>query len=329
MSNRETGSSKKRSSNKTLIVISTEFVIIAALLVIIGFSGSKDKKNDEANAASRVTGTETQVTDTAASNTQTATPADNNSRQDGTSADTAASNGDEDQGSNWNDLLNKTETGDGSGEPDADAVARARDEEQELINNSLELHKAEVADVIAAADLQAAMYDYDKAMETIRAYEGYEQEDSMTAAIASYEEQKAACVKWHDNTQISHVFFHSLIYDTSRAFGPTSSKPGGYNQYMTTVSEFNKMIESMYERGFVLVSVHDIARLERQEDGTEKLVAQPIYLPEGKEPFVLSQDDVNYYLYMDNDGFADRLVIGEDGLPTCMYIDKDGTVSYG
>ena len=27
-----------------------------------------------------------------------------------------------------------------------------------------------------------------------------------------------------------------------------------------------------------------------------------IYLPEGKKPFVLSQDDVNYYDYMEGDG---------------------------
>ncbi|MBR4724407.1 MAG: polysaccharide deacetylase family protein [Lachnospiraceae bacterium] len=328
MSSRDRNNSGKRSSNKTLIIISAEFVVIAVLLVILGLGGSKKNNGSEVNAASRNSGSETSTVQTASNDPATANT-DNSSVTDNNSVATSQPDSGSDQDSDWNDLLNKTETGDGTGTSDADAVARAREEEQELIQHSLELHETEVAEVIAAADLQAAMYDYDKAVETIKAYEGYEQEESMTAAIASYEEQKAACVKWPDNTKISHVFFHSLIYDTSRAFGPSSSKPGGYNQYMTTVSEFNKMMESMYEKGFVLVSVHDIAKLEKQEDGTEKLVAQPIYLPEGKEPFVLSQDDVNYYLYMDNDGFADKLVIGEDGLPTCMYIDTDGTVSYG
>ena len=89
------------------------------------------------------------------------------------------------------------------------------------------------------------------------------------------------------------------------------------------------MIESMYEKGYVMVSIHDIAKRVVDADGTEKLVAQDIMLPPGKEPFVLSQDDVNYYAYMDNDGFADRLVIGEDGIPTCQYTDIDGNVSYG
>ena len=183
--------------------------------------------------------------------------------------------------------------------------------------------------LIAEADLKAAMYDYDAAIELVKSSPDYETSLEAKAAVERYEADKAKCVKWPDNTQISHIFVHSLIVDTSRAFGPKSSQPKGYNQYMTTVSEFNKMIESMYEKGYVMVSIHDIAKRVIDEDGNEKLVAQDIMLPPGKEPFVLSQDDVNYYEYMDNDGFADRLVIGEDGIPTCQYTDIDGNVSYG
>jgi uncharacterized membrane protein YqiK len=36
-------------------------------------------------------------------------------------------------------------------------------------------------------------------------------------------------------------------------------------------------------------------------------------LPEGKKPLIISIDDVNYYDYMENDGFADRLVVDENG----------------
>ncbi len=192
-----------------------------------------------------------------------------------------------------------------------------------------ERRKASPAGILEEADIKAAMYDYDAAIELVQSVEGYEDIPELAGAVASYVEQKDACVKYPDNTKISHIFFHSLIYDTSLAFGKGSSQPVGYNRYMTTVSEFNKMMESMYEKGYVLVSMHDIARMEKQEDGTEKLVFQPIYLPEGKEPFILSQDDVNYYAYMDKNGFAEKLVVGEDGLPTCMYINPDGSVSYG
>ena len=38
----------------------------------------------------------------------------------------------------------------------------------------------------------------------------------------------------------------------------------------------------------------------------------------------MSQDDVSYYGYMTGDGFATRLVIGDDGYPTNEYIQDDG-----
>lgn len=184
-------------------------------------------------------------------------------------------------------------------------------------------------EVLPVSDIKAAMYDYDAAIDMIKAIENYEENERLVAAIASYEEQKAACVVWPDNTAISHLFVHSLIVDTSRAFGPQSEQVLGYNRYMTTVSEFNAMMEQMYERGYVLVSIHDIATVTTMEDGSKKLVKNDICLPPGKTPFVLSQDDVNYYAYMNNSGFADRLVIGEDGLPTCQYTEIDGTVKFG
>ena len=327
---------RNRSINKTLIIISAEFIVIGILLIVIGFgnrrtSGNSSAGNNEIYAGMQAkdnTGADKTDIRTDADNAQkvekTVNISDNGSN---TPAGSSVSDNTQDAAGAQSDPLNATDPAQGGS--DADAVEKARQEEAELVKNSIEKYNADVTATIEAADLQAAMYDYDKAIETIKAFEGYELDEKMNAAIARYEEQKSKCVKWHDNTQISHVFFHSLIYDTSLAFGPGSSQPVGYNRYMTTVSEFNKMMESMYEKGFVLVSIHDIARMEKQEDGTEKFVAQPIYLPEGKEPFVLSQDDVNYYLYMEKNGFAEKLVIGEDGLPTCMYIEKDGSISYG
>ena len=64
------------------------------------------------------------------------------------------------------------------------------------------------------------------------------------------------------------------------------------------------------------------------ENGKTKYVEAEIYLPRGKA-FVLSQDDVNYYEYMDGDGFASRIVIDEDGKPTCEMILDDGSVVQG
>lgn len=124
--------------------------------------------------------------------------------------------------------------------------------------------------------------------------------------------------------QITHIFFHTLIYDTSKAFDG-GYKEDNYNQVMTTVSEFHKIIQTLYEKGYVMVSPHDLATVN--DDGT--ISRGRIMLPPGKTPFVLSQDDVSYYHYMSGDGFADKLVLDENGEVKCRYTQDDGSVSIG
>jgi hypothetical protein len=77
---------------------------------------------------------------------------------------------------------------------------------------------------------------------------------------------------------------------------------------MTTVSEFKAMLPLLQEAGFIL---YDITDMVEQVDG--KAVLKDIYLPAGKKPLVISIDDVNYYNYMLDDGFASRLDVDEEG----------------
>ena len=49
---------------------------------------------------------------------------------------------------------------------------------------------------------------------------------------------------------------------------------------------------------------------------------------EGKKPFVLSQDDVSYYEYMEGDGFASRLVV-KNGEIKAEYVDASGQTLVG
>jgi len=98
---------------------------------------------------------------------------------------------------------------------------------------------------------------------------------------------------------------------------------------MTTTLEFEKIIQKMYDDGYVLVRMSDIAKKKTLEDGTTKYIEGEIYLRKGKKPFVLSEDDVSYYEYMNDDGFASRIVIGKDGKPTCEMIIEDGTTITG
>jgi hypothetical protein len=185
----------------------------------------------------------------------------------------------------------------------------------------------DISRMIAQADRIAMGYDYDKAIQLINDSGLDLNEVRIQEALARYEQDKAALVP-ADMNSITHVFFHTLIMDTAKAFDGDKDS-AGYNSVMTTKDEFIKILESMYARGYVLVRIHDIAYQEADENGNMRFVKGNIMLPEGKKPFVMSQDDVCYYPYMDGDGFANKIVIGEDGKPTCQMTMDDGTVQTG
>ena len=209
-----------------------------------------------------------------------------------------------------------------------------------LSQGELELQAKEL---MKQADFIAAGYDYQTAVTMLMNYEFYEQFPEMETKVGEYQILDSQLRPYTEMRNITHVFFHSLIVDTSRAFDGEHTEDG-YNQYMTTCDEFWAMLEEMYARGFVLVSPYDVAYEVTDSYGTRFQYGN-IRLPEGKKPFLMSQDDVNYYGYMiggksgadeipvfantKGDGFASRIVIGEDGYPTCEYMDKDGNVTTG
>lgn len=179
---------------------------------------------------------------------------------------------------------------------------------------------------LSRANLLAAGYDYDAAI-TLLNESPFSSDEQVTAAVSSYEEVKNTLVK-ADPKKVTHVFFHSLIMDTSKAFDG-DSREKGYNQVMTTKDEFMKILQSMYDRGFVLVRLHDVAYETTGEDGKPEFTAGSIMLPPGKQPFVMSQDDVCYYEYMEKDGFATKMIVGDDGKPTNEMKLEDGSVLVG
>ncbi len=185
--------------------------------------------------------------------------------------------------------------------------------------------------ILAQADLYAMQYDYDKAIKLIQDFENYSQVKILTDAIAGYENTKSTLKPlgaYDSADQISHIFVHILVADTSKAFDG-DYKQKGYNYYMTTISEFNEMLQQLYDQGYVLVKIHDVASKVKNDDGTETFKAGDIMLPPDKKPIVISQDDVNYYEYMTGDGFARRIVLDKENNPTTEMVMEDGSVSIG
>ena len=208
----------------------------------------------------------------------------------------------------------------------------------------IEQMRADTEERIKQADFLAAGYDYAGAVALLQADPYYsESAEELDAKIAEYREADSKLVSYPKMNEITHVFFHTLVVDEARCFdGDYREK--GYNLYMTTVDEFNQILESMYERGYVLVSPYDVAYEVTDDSGTHFTYGD-IRLPAGKIPFVMSQDDVNYYGYMigdedpqlerpavanaGGDGFAHKIVIGDDGYPTCEYYDANGNLLTG
>lgn len=185
----------------------------------------------------------------------------------------------------------------------------------------------EASDTLAQAAYIAAGYDYDRAISLIQEDASLAEDPAALEAIAAYEEAKSALVP-ADVQNVPHVFFHSLIMDTAKAFDGDHRAPG-YNSVMTTKDEFLKMLDAFYHDGYVLVRIRDIAAETKDDNGNPVFSWGNILLPEGKKPLVMSQDDVCYYPYMEHDGFARRIVIGEDGKPTCEMELEDGSISTG
>lgn len=201
----------------------------------------------------------------------------------------------------------------------------------------------EINALISEADFIAAGYDYQKAIALLKSSEYYSTSDVIADKEAEYLQLDSQLVVYDSPETTTHVFFHSLIVDPARAFDSDSDEDG-YNMYMTTVSEFNAILEQMYQRGYVLISPYDLAHEVTDENGTHFVYGE-IRLPEGKTPFIMSQDDLNYYSYMigtgsgidetpvfadtNGDGFAHRIVIDDQGFPTCEYMDANGNITTG
>ena len=128
-------------------------------------------------------------------------------------------------------------------------------------------------------------------------------------------------VAWNDI--VEHLFVHPVVAYPELAFDG-DSQANGIDDWMVTVDEYNKILQSVYDNGYILVDINDVWSETTGEDGQPKMVRNTLYIPEGKKPLILSYDDVNYYDYMLKDGFTYKLILGDDGLLWSWGKDPQG-----
>lgn len=135
-------------------------------------------------------------------------------------------------------------------------------------------------------------------------------------AVRNYWSEDKLTQAWGPNQVVEHLFFHPVIAYPEFAFtSPTISEAQkkGLDDYMVTADEFQKILESLYAKNYILVNMSDVWSEYTNEQGQQRMQRNTLMLPEGKKPLVFSFDDVNYYDYMLAEGFMSKLILGEDG----------------
>ncbi len=122
---------------------------------------------------------------------------------------------------------------------------------------------------------------------------------------------------------VEHLFFHPVVAYPELAFDG-DAQSDGIDDYMVTVGEFNKILQSVYDNGYVLVDIGDVWRETVGDDGQPRMVHNTLYVPQGKKPLIFSFDDTNYYPYMLENGFTYKLILDEDGKIASWGKDPQG-----
>ena len=120
---------------------------------------------------------------------------------------------------------------------------------------------------------------------------------------------------WGANQVVEHIFFHPVIAYPQWAFHdcPASQEQRyGLDDWMVTVDEYNKILQNLYDKDYIIVSMNDVWSEVDTPNGP-RMQRNTLMVPEGKKPLIISFDDTNYYDYMLEEGFTSKLVLADDG----------------
>ena len=135
-------------------------------------------------------------------------------------------------------------------------------------------------------------------------------------AVRNYWKPEQLTQAWGPDQVVEHLFFHPIIAYPQWAFHDchaTQAQRYGLDDWMVTEDEYNKILQAVYDKGYILVAMEDVWSEYTNENGEKRMQRNTLMLPEGKKPLIISFDDVNYYPYMLEEGFTSKLVVGDDG----------------
>lgn len=180
--------------------------------------------------------------------------------------------------------------------------------------------------VLAEAESLALSYEYESAISLLQGSEVLAEDERAAEAISDYQTKLDGMYEYDGD--IVHFCFTNLVTDTSRAFdGDEYSSI--YRSNMITLTEFENILNTLYESGYILIDIHSLAQESEDDRGNVDMSEKLPYIPQGKKPMVLSVENLNYSSVRNGDGVATRLALDENGEVGAVYTDESGHEEVG
>lgn len=216
-----------------------------------------------------------------------------------------------------------------------------KDIEQSRVNESKSAEsqmEEEYQRIMNSAAVLAAGYNYEDAITTLDSFSGdLKDYPEMTTRRAEYVTAQSQLVEFNNPSAIKNLSFHVLMADPARALADTGEGglAGSYNKNFVSTTEFSKILNDLYNNGYVLVDFDSFTAINN-----DVVLSKSIYLPEGKTPFMITETMVNYFDYMidgngdgvadaSGKGFASKLVLDSNGDIKAEYVDANGATLVG
>ena len=207
------------------------------------------------------------------------------------------------------------------------SVSRGRDRaaakaQEERITQLL---KDEAESLKTRSAAMAAEYDYENAMKTLASFSGgLANHQELLDLYNGYKTAQSQLVVWDNLAESPNLSFRTLMADLQKA-AADPDRGSRYKKNYITTDEFSRILNQLYENGYVLVSLYDFAVPVTAEDGSVGVNRTSIRLPEGKKPIILTQEGVNFYSHTEKSGgFADCLTLSAEGQLTCRMGENEG-----
>ena len=227
----------------------------------------------------------------------------------------------------------------------SDFIQAKRDEadrkqsQQSSSISAAEQEEQRIQQIMDEAEALAMGYDYDGAIAKLQTVgSDLTAYPDIAAKSSEYVQAQLQLVEHNDPSLIPNLSFHVLIEDMTRAL-KDPEWGASYNRNFVTTSEFKKILEQLYNNGYVLVDFDSFVGASVDTAGNDLFEKVPVALPADKKPIMITETMVNYFAYMidgdddklpdaKGDGFASRLVV-KNGEIKAEYVDASGQTLVG